>query len=242
MEWHEYMALLIGLPQSGKTQLLRSLRGESYDNPEDTDTDIAYTKSGATRVIDNLTGKMGGEKFGRVLGNVLDKELASTSFSVYEYGGKLLVSWKKDDIKKQLIKCCLCIVVFNGNDFIRELQDYEHGGQISTLIRNYILPTYEMVVKEYSERKVVKALNAVKIDEYKYPTPFFLATHEDEYSGNRTMHEDILQLLKEANRSYQAVSLSERYPFANLFPGHLKCVNAKDYNAVQKVFDDILKK
>lgn len=238
MEWHEYSALLIGPQQSGKTQLLRSLRGESYDNPEQTDTELAYTKSRTTRVIDTMTEKIGGKKLGRVLGNMLDKEY---SFPIFEYGGKHLAAWSKDDIKKQIKKCCLCIVVFNGNDFIREIQDYEHGGRISTLLRNYILPTYKMVVKEYSEKKIVKALNTIKIDEYKYPSPFFLATHEDEYSGNHTMHEDILQLLQDANKSYQAVSLSERYPFANLFPGHLKCVNAKDYYAVQKVFDDILK-
>lgn len=224
----KYDILLIGPANSGKTQIIKSLREEDYPDPAQTDTMVAYTKTKTTRLLSDL-GRIidttvkgvgipapGAEGFGNSIGGSIADSFSG--ISLFEYGGKHLEEWNPEQIKQQIEHCLFTIFVFNGNDFINELKHFEEGGRISTAIRNYILPQYKEVMDKTKKHK-------------RYRQPFFLATHEDLYTG-KSMFTEIIELVNNANRQYRTVSSSDRYSFASILPGHLFCVNAQDSSGV----------
>ena len=116
------------------------------------------------------------------------------------------------------------VFVFNGNDFIEELKNYKQGGQISALLRCYVMPA--LMEKEDGL-------------EYQHEV-YFIATHEDEYDGHeRDMETELFSRLEIANEEYRKVANGTRYPFKKLLRGNLFCVDAKDSAQVTNIFKNI---
>lgn len=195
--------LLFGPQAAGKTQLYHSLRGVEYNDPQQTgQEDYKVNK-------DNLLGWFGLSKY-----------------TIHEIGGKKLFNVSKEFFHQAFLSNSKLIFVFNGNEFIDELRNYKQGGEISALLRSYIMPA----LKE----------NESDLDSPRDIT--FIATHEDEYNGEeRDMETEIFSFMEKANEEYCKVANSTRYPFKKLMRGNLFCVDATDSAQVSEVFKKINK-
>jgi hypothetical protein len=191
--------LLFGPHYAGKTQLVYSLRGEEYTNPQQTGEEEYSVKKGTFWGVFGLS-----------------------KYSVHEIGGKEKYYFNKEFLANAFNADQNVVFVFNGNDFINELRNYEEGGLISTILRCYVMPA----LKE-SERN-----NSVQ----------FIATFEDEYCGEKPdMHSEIISCIEKANAEYLQVVSAQRYPFKTLIHGNLYCVDARNKNRVRELFKQIEK-
>ena len=192
--------LLFGPHMSGKTQLCYSLQGKEYLEPRQTDQeDYRAKKSG-------FWGAIGVSKF-----------------SLHEVGGKDIYYLNVDFLEKVFQENEKLVFVFNGNEFIDELRDYQKGGFISTLLRCYVVPALEKCEKQKSIR--------------------FVATYADQYVGEKSdMASEIFACMERANEEYRSVANSKRYPFQTLLNGNLDCVDARDSQTVKELFKSIYKR
>ncbi len=145
--------------------------------------------------------------------------LGFSKFSIHEIGGKDLY-YKKGFLTDAFKNDKRVIFVFNGNEFIRELKNYKEGGLISTILRCHVMPSLE------------DAQNKQPIQ--------FIATYEDQYSGEKTdMHSEIINCIERANTEYLRIVPAQRYPYKSLLHGNLFCVDATDSNKVRQLFKQI---
>lgn len=194
--------LLFGPPMAGKTQLYHSLRGQIYNNPQQTgDEEYKVVKF---KNIALLLRWIRGWKIN----------------TIREIGGKDKYLYDKEFLHKVFEANSKLVFVFNGNDFIKELENFKCGGLISALLRCYVMP----------------ALGEDQRD------IFFIATHNDEYEDpEMDMETKIFTCLESANEEYRIVANGTRYPFKKLLRGNLYCVNAMDQDQVRRVFESINK-
>ena len=96
------------------------------------------------------------------------------------------------------------LFVFDGNEFIKELLNYQESGKISAMLKHDVF------------RKASKKILNIS----------FIATHADEYEGNTSMKEEIIQGLNIANEEYKKIANADRYDFTSLFYGRLYCIDA----------------
>ena len=191
--------LLFGPHGAGKTQLVYSLRNEEYTNPMQTgEEDYKAKKSGPWW------------KFGL------------SKFSLHEIGGKDRYYKDKDFLTSAFQTNERLVFVFNGNDFIKELINYQSGGLITSLLRCHIMP----VLSKCGKQKSIQ----------------FVATYEDEYLGNKPdMASEIISCIEYANNEYREEAHSTRYTFKELMHGNLFCVDARDPQKVKEIFKQINK-
>lgn len=189
--------LLFGPHYAGKTQLVHSLRNEAYDNPQQTGEEEYKVKK------DSFLGFLG-----------------FSNNSIHEVGGKEKYYFNKDFLSDAFKNDQKVVFVFNGNDFIRELKNYEEGGLISTILRCYVMPSLDAAQKQQSIQ--------------------FIATFEDQYSGEKPdMQSEIINCIERANSDYLKIVSAQRYPFKSLLHGNLFCVDARDCNKVRQLFKQI---
>lgn len=142
-------------------------------------------------------------------------------FSIREVGGKNFFLYHDlkslEDVFNTSDKL---VFVFNGNEFINELRNYREGGYISSMLRCYVSPALENCNKQKDIR--------------------FIATFEDEYSGQKDdMASEIISCIEHANEDYRIVANSTRYPFKPLILSNLFCVDARDSKKVKDIFKNI---
>ncbi|MBR3743701.1 MAG: hypothetical protein IKN31_01175 [Bacteroidales bacterium] len=110
--------LLFGPQGAGKTQLYYSLRRLNYNKAEETGLE------------DYKVQKPGLFSWFR------------RRITIHEMGGKKL--WLNQESLRQAFKSHSKLVfVFNGNELIKEMENYKEGGYISSLIRCYVMPALE---------------------------------------------------------------------------------------------------
>ena len=193
--------LLFGPHAAGKTQLYHSLQGLDYNDPQQTSQADYKVKK------DTLWGWIGLSKF-----------------TIHEIGGKDIYLYDKEFLHQAFMSNSKLVFVFNGNDLIDELKNYKQGGQISALLKCYVMP----------------ALMGKDDDLNCEQDIIFIATHEDEYYGTeRDMETEIFTCLEKANEEYRKVANGTRYPFKKLLRGNLFCVDATDSAQVSKIFKNI---
>lgn len=195
--------LLFGPHWAGKTQLYHSLRRLDYNDPQQTgEADYTVKK-------ENLLGWFGLSKY-----------------SIHETGGKDRFLFDKELLHQAFLSNSKLVFVFNGNEFIDELKNYKQGGQISALLRCYVMPALKEKEADLDSPQEIT----------------FIATHEDEYDGNeRDMETEIFTCLEKANEEYRRVANGTRYPFKKLMRGNLYCVDATDSAQVRQIFNTINK-
>lgn len=131
---------------------------------------------------------------------------------------------------------------FDGIKFLKEIEDFYNGGEISSKILYY-------VVKPLKEKK----MNNTRL--------FFIATHDDVFStfkddyikvhgkdkyikvyGDSTdMKAAIITRLNKANSEYSSLCGTNRYAFSQLFGGqHFFCINTINVEQTKKVYKEIL--
>ena len=188
--------LFFGPHGAGKTQLVHSLKNEAYDNPQETGEEEYKVKKGSFFGFSKYSiHEIGGKE-------------------IYYFNGAFLTDAFKNDKK--------VVFVFNGNDFINELKNYDEGGLISTILRCYVMPSLEGAQKQLSIQ--------------------FIATFEDQYSGEKPdMQSEIISCIEKANSEYLKIVPAQRYPFKSLLHGNLFCVDARDSNKVRQLFKQITK-
>lgn len=186
--------LLFGPHGAGKTQLCYSLNRMDEKPTQTKEADFK--------------GKTGG--------------VFSRRLSIHEVGGKDMFFRDVNFLEKAFLAHERLVFVFNGNDFINELRNYQKGGFISTILRCYVMPALETSNKQ----KCIQ----------------FIATFLDEYSGEKgDMESEIFSCMDKANDEYREVANSMRYPFLTLLNGNLYCVDARDPKAVKELFKQIKK-
>ena len=135
--------------------------------------------------------------------------------SIIDAGGK---NTEFNKYKEYCNKAEKIIIVFNGVDFLKEVDNCKNGGESTSFCKMLLSQLHE-----------IDASNL-----------FFVATHADLYTGNSSMCEEIIKRIEQANNEYQTLSNSKRYPMKNDMPGRLYEVNATDPASVQNVFSSIL--
>lgn len=131
---------------------------------------------------------------------------------------------------------------FDGIKFLKEIEDFYNGGEISSKILYY-------VVKPLKEKK----MNNTRL--------FFIATHDDVFStfkddyikvhgkdkyievyGDSTdMKAAIITRLNKANSEYSSLCGTNRYAFSQLLGGqHFFCINTINVEQTKKVYKEIL--
>lgn len=182
--------LLIGPQAMGKTTIFNSARGK--ENPEKMETTINSNK----------------------------KWISFGSQSIRDTPGEQTTSRNKDELKQLINKDSYIAFVFNSAEFIKEIENPEKGGQISSTLG--IL--WKIWQEEYktSEKKL-----------------FFVATFVDKIQGDAKAK--IRKLLKEANDKYIKISGRSRYPYSEHFmdDAWFCCLNATNTNEVNKLIDKI---
>ena len=179
--------LLIGPQRAGKTQLFHSLCGKEYADPHQTDEYDYKAKNFG------FWGKIG-----------------FSHFSIHEVGGKDKFYTDLNFLENVIRESEKIVFVFDGNDFIDELKNFQKGGYISSMLRCYVIPALEKCNKEKSI--------------------CFVATHADEYCGVKDdMNTEIISSLEHANEEYRKIAHSTRYPFKTLMHGNLFCTDARDF-------------
>ena len=111
------------------------------------------------------------------------------------------------------------IIVFNGVELLREIDDYKEGGETSSFLK--------MVLSQLEE---IDASNL-----------YFIATHADLYRGGGSMQEAIQQKVNRVNEEYVSLFKTKRYPMISQMRGCLFEVDATDPDSVEGVFSSILK-
>lgn len=195
--------LLFGPHGAGKTQLFHSLKRLVYNDPQQTG------QADYTVKTDTLLGWIGLSKY-----------------TIHEIGGKDIYLHDKEFLHQAFWTNLKLVFVFNGNEFIEELKNYHQGGQISAILRCYVMPALMEKEAEFDRQHDF----------------VFIATHVDEYKGNeRDMETEIFTCLEKANEEYRKVANGTRYSFKTILRGNLFCVDATDFDQVSKVFKNIKK-
>ena len=146
----------------------------------------------------------------------------SHKITLQEIGGKDIFLRSEKKLREAFTKNKKLVFVFNGNELIEESQQYQQGGYISCLLKCYVLPLLE---ENGSNRE---------------SDLFFIATHKDNYKNiEKDMAAAIMSGLSHANEEYRKVANAFRYPFISLMRGNLFCVDARDYEQVNNVFQQI---
>lgn len=128
---------------------------------------------------------------------------------------------------------------FNGIDFLKEIEDFYSGGEISSKIVFYVL-------------------NPLKDNKDKL---FFIATHDDGFSAfkdeyikkhgkdryfevygdSNDMKTAIITRLNDANKKYNELCGTNRYAFSQLLGGqHFFCINTTNVEQTKKVYNEII--
>ena len=188
--------VLLGTKAAGKTTMLSIMRGENP--PEDPKSTDGHTDQ------DRYT--IGGWW---IFGDKIE---------MHDTGGKNTNT--EDDYKEWIKESDYVIFVFDGREFIQEI-DSTKGGIIGTKIRNWVLPVFE-------KNKLPK--NHL----------IFVATHMDKYNGYN-MRQDILDKMKKVNDEYDKIVHTKRYTFEDLMEDNSNffCVDSRNKEQITKMFNDI---
>lgn len=190
--------IFIGPQAAGKTTLFEVLQGDAAP------TKHAATVSNGEPTTIKISAK-------RRFFNLLRGKV-----SVIDAGGKMsefrhYKEWCNDAEK--------VIIVFNGVELLREIDDYKEGGETSSFLK--------MVLSQ--------------LEEIDASDMYFIATHADHYRGGGSLQEAIQQKINRVNEEYVSLFKTKRYPMINQMRGCLFEVDATDPNSVDGVFSSILK-
>ena len=206
--------VLIGPISAGKTTFLNSARNKK--TPEkNLPTVLAY---------DTFSW---GVKIGGISGKICDTS-----------GSTTLVLNKKEVLKKLMSDNNRIAFIFNGRDFLYEVEHPKEPGEISSIIKNLVLPTWE------------EELDRLKNNQKKLANKqlFFIANvsnnpnDEKFYVGVNNVKERIVTAMGAANKYYSDIAKHFRYPFINYFESNsFFCIDARDFKAVQDAGNEMLK-
>lgn len=129
----------------------------------------------------------------------------------------------------ELMGNSLTFYVFDGNEFLKELDNHWAGGPIGAEIRNTLKRVYDNWKKYQYESNGKNA----KIDELP-ANLFFVATHRDQcLIGD--MKKEILNKMSDIQKEYPG-----RYFFYQKMMSTLHCINAKNTEEVKDLFKHIV--
>ncbi len=190
--------IFIGPQAAGKTALFKVLQGDAAPIKHETTASNGEPKTIKTSAK-------------RWFFNLLREKV-----SVIDAGGKMSEFRKYKEWCNDAEKV---IIVFNGVELLREIDDYKEGGETSSFLKMILSQLEEIDVSDM----------------------YFIATHADHYRGGGSLQEAIQQKINRVNEEYVSLFKTKRYPMISQMRGCLFEVDATDPNSVEGVFSSILK-
>lgn len=134
----------------------------------------------------------------------------------------------KFELKKLLIKYNRIAYIFRANDFLTEVNNPQNGGIINAEIKNLIIPIWNEIKVDYPQKRL-----------------FFIANKEktDTNHSAKDIIQLILNAMENANNKYLKITGKLRYPHIAVLKeiAHFYCVDATNYQDVQKLGNTLLK-
>ena len=196
--------VLIGPQLAGKTTFLNSAKNEKTEdnNPPTRKTQDTFWR---------------GVKIGGVSGRITDTN-----------GSMTAVLNNKSVLSDLISDNDYVAFMFNGKEFLQEVSKPENAGEISNIIKNLLLPTWESLFEKGKQLFFI-----ANVSHNPTKKSFYI-------EGNA--RERILSAMKKANEEYSNLAKNMRYPFINYFESNnFYCIDATNFKEVQDAGNVMLK-
>lgn len=200
---YKYNIILLGMPAAGKTTMAKTyLKGKKLSAEEQPKEQTEWEE--LKKVFPLLT---------------------VPKVSIVDTGG-LEKNQNQEVYGSWISKAEKVLFVFNGIDFLKEIQSPQLGGVINSKITG-------LVYNNLKDRHKVKK-------EKEGDGFFFIATHADQYSN---LKRDIINEMEKANKDYERFfGGARRYPYKQFFSGdHFFCIDSRNPDEVKEMFTKIIK-